>query len=136
MVYFTREPGSADKGGRLNFTSFETHRIDRCIDFIRQLKEQHERVNDTAPDDHLCVVATGGGAFKYYDKLKKALNVDILREEEMECLITGMSFRPQWEVVLYGIGEEADKIAQDSTFSSTKSLMKYSPTTANRKPNT
>ena len=74
----------------MNFTSFETHRIDRCVDFIRQLKEQHEHVNGTSKDD-LCVVATGGGAFKYYDKLKKALNVDILREEEMECLITGMA---------------------------------------------
>lgn len=35
-------------------------------------------------------MATGGGAFKYYDKLKEALNVDIIREDEMECLITGM----------------------------------------------
>jgi pantothenate kinase len=37
----------------------------------------------------LCVVATGGGAFKFYDKLKEALDVNILREEEMECLIIG-----------------------------------------------
>jgi pantothenate kinase len=34
-------------------------------------------------------VATGGGAFKFYDKLKEALDVNILREEEMECLIIG-----------------------------------------------
>lgn len=68
--------------------NFETHRIDVCIDFIRQLKEELEKLNGAAPDD-LCVVATGGGAFKYYDKLKETLNVNILREDEMECLITG-----------------------------------------------
>lgn len=34
-------------------------------------------------------MATGGGAYKFYDKLKEALNVNILREEEMECLIIG-----------------------------------------------
>jgi pantothenate kinase len=37
----------------------------------------------------MCVVATGGGAYKYYDKLKETLNVNIIREDEMECLITG-----------------------------------------------
>lgn len=89
MVYFTRELDAADNGGRLNFINFETHRIDLCIDFIRQLKEKHERRNGTGRDE-LCVVATGGGAYKYYDKLKEALNVNILREDEMECLITGM----------------------------------------------
>lgn len=36
-------------------------------------------------------MATGGGAYKFYDKLKEALNVNIFREEEMECLIIGMS---------------------------------------------
>lgn len=37
------------------------------------------------------MVATGGGAYKYYDRLKEELNVNILREEEMECLIIGKS---------------------------------------------
>jgi type II pantothenate kinase len=68
--------------------SFETERIDRCIDFIQQLKQDHERLNGSAPDE-LCVIATGGGAYKYYDRLKQTLNVDIMREEEMDCLITG-----------------------------------------------
>lgn len=72
----------------MNFLNFETHRIDICINFIRQLKEEHEQLNSN-PRDELCVVATGGGAYKFYDKLKEALNVNILREEEMECLIIG-----------------------------------------------
>ncbi|KAJ5624384.1 hypothetical protein N7510_000693 [Penicillium lagena] len=91
LVYFTRELDAADNGGRMNFINFETHRIDICINFIRQLKEEHERRNGSARDE-LCVVATGGGAFKFYDKLKEALDVNILREEEMECLIIGLDF--------------------------------------------
>jgi type II pantothenate kinase len=38
-------------------------------------------------------MATGGGAYKFYDKIREALGVDVLREDEMECLIIGM-FRP------------------------------------------
>ncbi|KAJ5162219.1 hypothetical protein N7492_007611 [Penicillium capsulatum] len=91
LVYFTRELDSEDNGGRLNFLNFETHRIDICINFIRQLKEEHEKRNGSARDE-LCVVATGGGAYKFYEKLKQALNVNILREEEMECLIIGLDF--------------------------------------------
>lgn len=88
LVYFTRELNSEDNGGRLNFLNFETHRIDLCINFIRQLKEEHEKRNSSKRDE-LCVVATGGGAYKYYDTLKDELGVNILREEEMECLIIG-----------------------------------------------
>ncbi|KAJ5918315.1 hypothetical protein N7454_010690 [Penicillium verhagenii] len=91
LVYFTRELDADDNGGRLNFINFETHRIDICINFIRQLKEEHEKRNTSARDE-LVVVATGGGAFKFYDKLKAALDVDIFREEEMECLIIGLDF--------------------------------------------
>ncbi|KAJ5119987.1 hypothetical protein N7448_010656 [Penicillium atrosanguineum] len=91
LVYFTRELDAEDNGGRMNFINFETHRIDICINFIRQLKEEHEQRNSN-PRDELCVVATGGGAYKFYDKLKEALDVNILREEEMECLIIGLDF--------------------------------------------
>lgn len=88
LVYFSRELGAADNGGRLNFMNFETERIDLCIDFIKKLKQNHQKLNGSAPDQ-LCVMATGGGAYKYYDKIKGVLGVDVLREEEMECLIIG-----------------------------------------------
>ncbi|OJJ44232.1 hypothetical protein ASPZODRAFT_750844 [Penicilliopsis zonata CBS 506.65] len=91
LVYFTRELDSGDNGGRLNFLNFETHRIELCIDFIRQLKEEHERVNGSSRNE-LCIMATGGGAFKYYDQMKKELNVNILQEDEMQCLIMGLDF--------------------------------------------
>lgn len=39
-------------------------------------------------------MATGGGAFKYYDQVKGALEVEVVREDEMECLIIGASCSP------------------------------------------
>ncbi|PGH12648.1 pantothenate kinase [Helicocarpus griseus UAMH5409] len=91
LVYFSKEIGSEDNGGRLNFINFETERIDLCIDFIKELKESHERNHATSPGE-LCVMATGGGAFKYYDHIKEVLGVNVLREDEMECLIIGLDF--------------------------------------------
>jgi type II pantothenate kinase len=40
----------------------------------------------------LCVMATGGGAYKFYDNIRDVLGVDVLREDEMECLIIGLDF--------------------------------------------
>jgi type II pantothenate kinase len=100
LVYFSREPGDGSIGGRLNFIKFETERIDACIDFVRRLQEDHRQLNGSAPDE-LCVMATGGGAFKYYDKTKKALGVEVIREDEMECLIIGTSTLPtRWDTTL------------------------------------
>lgn len=65
--------------------NFETDRIDDCIKFMQQLKLEQQALKG----GELCVMATGGGAFKYYDKIKEALGVDIVREDEMECLIIG-----------------------------------------------
>lgn len=87
-MYFSREPRSGELGGRLNFLKFESEQIDLCIEFITQLKEKHHRLNGSAPGD-LCVMATGGGAYKYYDRLKEVLGVEVLREDEMECLMIG-----------------------------------------------
>ncbi len=90
MVYFSREPQSAEPGGRLNFLKFETDRIDTCLEFIQQLKVKQQKLNGSRPGE-LCVMATGGGAYKYYDKMKEVLGVKVLREDEMECLIIGRS---------------------------------------------
>lgn len=69
--------------------SFETDRIDDCIKFMKELKLKQQALNGSKPGE-LCLMATGGGAFKFYDKIKEALGVDIVREDEMECLIIGM----------------------------------------------
>lgn len=91
LVYFSRELDSKELGGRLNFLNFETDQIDRCFEFLQQLKSKQQKLNGSKPGE-LCVMATGGGAYKYYDKMKEALGVQIRREDEMECLIIGMIF--------------------------------------------
>jgi len=88
LVYFSRESGSSDGGGRLNFLNFETDQIDLCIDFIQDLKQKQSKLNGSTPAD-LCIMATGGGAYKFYNKMKDVLHVDVVREDEMECLIIG-----------------------------------------------
>lgn len=55
------------------------------MDLMRQLQEKHQKQNGS----ELCVMATGGGAYKYYEQMKTALGVEVLREDEMECLIIG-----------------------------------------------
>lgn len=90
LVFFSREPHSREPGGRLNFMNFETDRIDDCVEFMKQLKVKQQKLNGSRPGA-LCVMATGGGAYKYYDKIRDALGVDVLREDEMECLIIGRS---------------------------------------------
>ncbi|KAI1261706.1 fumble-domain-containing protein [Xylariaceae sp. FL1019] len=91
LVYFSREPHSTEPGGRLNFHSFETDHIDDCIEFMGHLKDNQLALNGSRPND-LCIMATGGGAFKYHDRIKKRLGVDVLSEDEMTCLIIGLDF--------------------------------------------
>lgn len=90
LVYFSREPGDDALGGRLNFFKFETERIDACIEFMRKLQADQKRHGTKS--EELCVVATGGGAFKYYDRITEVLGVEVRREDEMECLIEGLDF--------------------------------------------
>ena len=88
LVYFSREPVSKEPGGRLNFLKFETDSIGQFLEFIAQLKIEQQRLNGSKPAE-LCVIATGGGAYKYYERMRDVLGVEVLREDEMECLIIG-----------------------------------------------
>lgn len=89
VVYFSREQGAKEPGGRLHFLKFETNRIDACIEFMRELQCKQREANGSRKSLELCVMATGGGAFKYYDRIRDRLGVDVVREDEMECLIQG-----------------------------------------------
>lgn len=99
------EDGEDVRGGRLHFLKFETERIDACIEFMRELQTKQREGWAVAKDGgevtskkrkekepELCVMATGGGAFKYYDRIKERLGVDVIREDEMSCLIQGESW--------------------------------------------
>jgi type II pantothenate kinase len=92
VVYFSRENGVAESGGRLNFLSFETDKIDDCIEYLRQLQSKYKKTNGESKGAELLVMATGGGAFKFYDRIKDRLGVDVVQEDEMECLIMGLDF--------------------------------------------
>ena len=91
VVYFSRENDHAESGGRLHFLSFETEKIDDCIEYLRLLQTRHRQTNG-AKAKELTVQATGGGAFKFYDRIKDRLGVGVQREDEMECLIMGLDF--------------------------------------------
>ncbi|KAH8149207.1 uncharacterized protein LAJ45_06746 [Morchella importuna] len=100
LVYFSREPNG--EGGKLSFKNFETERIDELIAYMGGLVNGKRGVNikdgegeegkGKEGEDVLYVMATGGGAFKFYDEIKEALGVEIYREDEMECLIIGLDF--------------------------------------------
>ncbi|KAI5846330.1 pantothenate kinase [Morchella snyderi] len=105
LVYFSREPNG--EGGKLSFKNFETERIDELVAYMGGLvngkrgaarKEEEEEEEEEGKggkgdgEDVLYVMATGGGAFKFYDEIKEALGVEIYREDEMECLIIGLDF--------------------------------------------
>jgi len=81
----------------MNFKSFETENFDDLVFFMSCLVsgQRNQPHSDGAgtPDEPLYVVATGGGAYKYFDKIQEALGVEIYREDEMECPIVGWSPR-------------------------------------------
>ena len=82
-------------GGSLNFERFETDNIDECVEFIQALIERSAEVNQVPIEDMrqgVKIMATGGGAHKFYELFKDTLQVDVRREDEMECLIEGLKF--------------------------------------------
>lgn len=94
IVYFTKDANG--KGGRLNFTKFETERIDEYMQFIAGICGNTSDSNKTnthaAPKNKLHIMATGGGSYKFYDRIRQQLGVEVTREDEMECLIAGLDF--------------------------------------------
>ncbi|KAK9480018.1 type II pantothenate kinase [Lipomyces japonicus] len=109
LVYFSRAEGDS-VGGRLNFTMFETENIEDLIAFMAQLISiKRLSISNGKPDDHdddddddddndlshkkkIYIMATGGGAYKFYDRMRKELDVEIWQEDEMKCLIVGLDF--------------------------------------------
>ncbi|KAL8654767.1 MAG: hypothetical protein Q9210_001300 [Variospora velana] len=91
LVYFSHEPDSKDAGGRLNFVKYETDQIDQCLDFIKRLQLDFHAQNGSR-SGKMSIMATGGGAYKYYDEMRRVLGAEILREDEMDCLIMGLDF--------------------------------------------
>ncbi|CAL1694382.1 unnamed protein product [Somion occarium] len=82
-------------GGSLNFERFETEHIDECIEFIETLIERSAQFNHVTIDEmrkSVKIMATGGGAHRFYERFTNELHVPVHREDEMECLIEGLKF--------------------------------------------
>ncbi len=82
-------------GGSLNFERFETDAIDECIKFIQELIERSASINGVSIEEMrqgVKIMATGGGAHRFYELFRGTLDVEVLREDEMECLIEGLKF--------------------------------------------
>lgn len=82
-------------GGSLNFERFETDAIDDCVQFIKELIERSAAINDVPIEEMkqgVKIMATGGGAHRFYQLFRETLDVEVLREDEMECLIEGLKF--------------------------------------------
>lgn len=86
---------SALPGGRLNFIKFETSDIESCVRFLKELIETSARTNGVTIEEMrrgVKLMATGGGAHLFYDLFEIELGVEVRREDEMGCLITGLNF--------------------------------------------
>lgn len=82
-------------GGRLNFIKFETSDIESCIEFLRELIESSAKANNVSIEEMrkgVKLMATGGGAHLFYDLFESGLGVEVQKEDEMGCLITGLNF--------------------------------------------
>lgn len=61
--------------------------MDQCFLKVQQL------VATFPPDTHALVAVTGGGAFKYHDKLRELVtDTNIARQDEMACLVSGLDY--------------------------------------------
>lgn len=82
-------------GGSLNFERFETDDIYACVEFIQELIERSADMNGVSIEEMrkgVKIMATGGGAHRFYELFRERLQVDVEREDEMECLIEGLKF--------------------------------------------
>ncbi|GAA5988008.1 hypothetical protein JCM11641_002127 [Rhodosporidiobolus odoratus] len=82
-------------GGRLNFVKFETTDLSSLIVFLQTLISSSAASNRVPIDvmkRNVKIMATGGGAHKFYARLRDELGIEVRREEEMECLVLGLGF--------------------------------------------
>ncbi|KDN52105.1 fumble-domain-containing protein [Tilletiaria anomala UBC 951] len=82
-------------GGRLNFIKFETEHIHDCVAFLNELIDRSAQAHGVDSEQMrkgVQVMATGGGAHMFYDLFERELGVEVRKEDEMGCLITGLNF--------------------------------------------
>ncbi|KIO28798.1 hypothetical protein M407DRAFT_176719 [Tulasnella calospora MUT 4182] len=105
-------------GGSLNFERFETEHIEECVDFIKELVERSAEVNGVSIEEmkaSVKIMATGGGAHKFYELFSSELGVEVRREDEMECLITGLKFLTLIPSEVYSFSDQLMRLLPTST---------------------
>lgn len=96
-------------GGLLNFERFETDSIQDCVEYIKDLVERSAEVNGVSIEEMRAgvkIMATGGGAHKFYELFASELGVEVVREDEMDCLITGLKFITLIPSEVYSFSDE------------------------------
>ncbi|KAG7666067.1 uncharacterized protein J8A68_000323 [[Candida] subhashii] len=99
LVYFSRSPTSqleGGGGGKLHFRDFQTTNFKQeALKFIIKLVQKS--FDDTENPPITYIMATGGGAHKFYNLMTKKfkkykLPMKIIAKDEMECLIRGLDW--------------------------------------------
>lgn len=92
LCYAIRD--ESGQGVRFCFFSIETDRIEEFITVIKQVLAKYygHDPEKGAINGNLVLIATGGGAYKFYDKLSTSLQCKVQKEDEMQCLIIGLDF--------------------------------------------
>ncbi len=96
-------------GGLVNFARFETACVEELIEFLKDLIAESAKANRVSLErmkSTVKVMATGGGAHKFYEELSHELGVEVTREEEMECLILGLGFAARVPEEVFWFSEE------------------------------
>jgi type II pantothenate kinase len=108
-------------GGSLNFERFETDDIHACVEFIQELIERSAEINGVSIEEMrkgVKIMATGGGAHRFYELFMEQLQVDVRREDEMECLIEGLKFITMIPDEVYYFSDELIQSVSHPTASS------------------
>jgi len=110
-------------GGSLNFERFETENVHTCVEFIQALIERSAKANRVSIEEMrngVKVIATGGGAHMFYELFSNVLCVEVLKEDEMECLIEGLKFLTLIPDEVYYFSDELIQSVSHSSPSGTR----------------
>ena len=125
-------------GGSLNFERFETDDINACVEFIQELIQRSAEMNGVSIEEMrkgVKILATGGGAHRFYELFKEHLQVDVRREDEMECLIEGLKFITMIPDEVYFFSDEliqsvSHPVVSSSSAAATSSRLLKVPSTS------
>lgn len=115
LIYFTSQ---SNGGGKLHFRDFQTENFStEVLKFMIRLITKSIDKESYPPITY--IMATGGGAHKFYDLMTKTfsknkLPMKIIAKDEMECLIKGLDWlitKIPNEIFIYDLKENTTKFS-------------------------